>query len=95
MVNVELPGEAGRGEAILDAQFAARAVAIGINRGLRHAQLAGDLFGRQVLVDEAQAVAFALREQPHRICDDLNSCAHDSPSKPRLRALVYFNACII
>jgi len=44
MVKVELAGEAGGGIPIVHAQLAARAVAIGVDRGLGHAKLAGDLF---------------------------------------------------
>jgi hypothetical protein len=42
-LQVELAREAGGGVAVLDAQLAPRAVAIGVDRGLGHAQLAGDL----------------------------------------------------
>ena len=76
MVNVELPGEARGGVAVLDAELAARAVAIGIHRGLGHAELAGDLLGRQVLIDQAQAIALTRREQPHRVFGDNVPCAH-------------------
>ena len=62
MVNVELAGEPGGGVAVLDAELAARAVAIGVHRCLGHAKLAGDLLGRQVLVDQAQAFALSRRE---------------------------------
>ena len=43
MVNVELAGEARGGVAILDAEFAPRAVAVGVDRSLGHAEFAGDL----------------------------------------------------
>jgi hypothetical protein len=42
-VSVELPRQARRGIAILDAQLAAGAVAIGVDGSLRHAEFAGDL----------------------------------------------------
>jgi hypothetical protein len=42
-VGVQLARQARGGEAILHTQLAARAVAIGVDGGLRHAQLAGDL----------------------------------------------------
>jgi hypothetical protein len=45
MVNVELTGEPGGGVAILDAELAARAVAIGVDGSLRHTELARDLLG--------------------------------------------------
>jgi hypothetical protein len=67
MVNVELPGEPGGGVAILDAELAPGAVAIGVHGSLGHAKFAGDLLRGQMLVHQAQAFAFARREQPHRI----------------------------
>jgi hypothetical protein len=45
MVNVELAGEAGRRVAIVDAELAPGAVAIGVHRRLGHPKLAGDLLG--------------------------------------------------
>lgn len=62
---VEGAGQTGRGVAILDAELAARAVAIGVHRGLGHAELAGDLLGRKMLIDQPQAFALTRREQPH------------------------------
>src|SRR6185312_9172205 len=76
MVNVELPGEARGGVAVLDAELAARAVAVGVHRGLGHAELAGDLFGRQVLIDQPQAIALTWCEQSHRVFGDDVPCAH-------------------
>lgn len=92
MVNVELPGEAGGGVTVLDAELAAGAIAVGVHRGLGHAELAGDLLGGQVLVDEPQTLALARCEQPHRIFGDDISCDHSASSKRRLGARVYFNA---
>jgi hypothetical protein len=43
--SVELARHPRGGVAILDAQLAARPVAIGVDRGLRHAEFAGDLLG--------------------------------------------------
>jgi hypothetical protein len=80
MVNVELAGQARGGVAILDPQLAPRAVAIGVHRGLGHAQFAGDLFGRQVLVHQPQAFALARRQQPHRIFGNYAPCAHGDAS---------------
>jgi hypothetical protein len=80
MVNIEPPGEAGGGVAILDAELAAGAVAIGVHRGLGHAQFAGDLLRRKVLIDEPQAFAFARREQPHRIFGNDVACSHGEAS---------------
>lgn len=80
MVNVELTGEAGGGVAILDAELAAGAIAVGVHRGLRHPELAGDLLRRQVLVDEAQAFALARGQQPDGILGDDVSCDHNASS---------------
>ena len=80
MVNVELSGEARSGVAILDAQLAAGAVAIGVDGSLRHAEFAGDLLGRQVLIHQPQAFTFARREQPHRIFGDDVACGHVAAS---------------
>ena len=99
MVNVgpdiQLPGDPRRGVAILDAEFAAGAVAIGVDRSLRHAELTGDLLRRKMLIDKAQAFALADCEQPHGIFDDVDTCAHAASSKRRLWAAVYFKAKIV
>ncbi|MDB5496915.1 MAG: hypothetical protein JWP28_946 [Phenylobacterium sp.] len=76
MVNVELAGELGGGVAVLDAKLAARAVAVGVDRSLGHAEFAGDLLRRQVLIDQPQALAFSRGEQTHRIFGDNVPCAH-------------------
>ena len=80
MVNVELAGEPGGGVAILDAELAARAVAVGVHRGLGHAEFAGDLLRRKMLIDEPQAFALARRKQPHRIFGNDVPCAHSVSS---------------
>jgi hypothetical protein len=80
MVNVELPGEAGGGVAVLDAKLAARAVAVGVHRGLGHAEFSGDLLRRQVLIDQPQAFTLARREQPYRIFGNDVACAHSDSS---------------
>jgi len=80
MVNVELPGETRRGIAVVDAQLAAGAIAIGVHRGLRHAQLAGDLLGRKVLVHQAQAFALTRREEADWIVPQFGPCAHNESS---------------
>jgi hypothetical protein len=76
MVNVELPGQPGGGVAVLHPQFAARAVAIGVHRRLGHAEFAGDLLRRQMLIDQPQAFALTRGEQPHRVINDDVACAH-------------------
>jgi hypothetical protein len=80
MVNVELAGETRGGVAVLDAELAPRAVAVGVHRGLGHAQFAGDLLRRQMLVHEAQAFALAGREQPHGILGNDDTCDHSAIS---------------
>jgi hypothetical protein len=45
MVNIELARQASGGVAVVDAELLARAVAVGVHRGLGHPQLAGDLLG--------------------------------------------------
>lgn len=92
MVNVKAARQAGGGVAILDAQLAAGAVAIGIHRGLGHAQFAGDLLGRQVLIDEPQTFALARSQQVHVIVVDVIAGAHQATSKRRLLPRVYFKA---
>ena len=92
--DVELARQSRGGVAILDAQLAPRAVAIGVDRGLRHAELAGNLLRRKMLIDEAQTLAFAGGEQPHGIIDDVVACAHYANSKRRLGPPVYFKAKI-
>jgi len=61
------PQQAGGLVAIADAQLAPSPVAVGVDRGLGHAELARDLLGAQVLVDQAQALALALRQQLDRM----------------------------
>jgi hypothetical protein len=74
--SVELPGEARGGVAVLHAQLAPGAVAIGVDGSLRHAEFAGDLLGRQMLIDQPQAFTLARREQAHRIFGDDVACTH-------------------
>ena len=80
MVNVELAGEPGRGIAVLDAQLAPRAVAVGVHRGFGHAKFARDLLGRQVLIDQPQAFALAGCEQTHRIFRNDDARDHSASS---------------
>ena len=85
MVNGDLAVEGARqscgGVAILHAQLAAGAIAIGVDGGLRHAQLARNLLGRQLLIDQAQAYTLARREQAYRIFGDDVTCSHKANSK--------------
>ena len=80
MVNVEPAGEAGGGIAVLDAELTTGAVAVGVHRSLGHAKFAGDLLRRQMLVYQAQAFAFARREQAHRIFGNDDTCDHSASS---------------
>ena len=77
MVNVELAGEAGGGISVVHAELAPGAVAVGVDRGFGHAELAGDLFGGQVLIDQPQAFALAGRKKRRWIVGDIRSCAHN------------------
>jgi hypothetical protein len=53
---VEFAQDAGGLEAVVDAELAARAVAVGVDGRLRHAEFAGDLLGAEMLVDQPQAI---------------------------------------
>jgi hypothetical protein len=46
--------------AVADAELLAGAVAVGVDRGLGHAKLTGDLLGAEMLVDQTQAFPLAL-----------------------------------
>ena len=91
-VDIELARETRRGEAILDAKLAPRAIAIGVDGGLRHAELTGDLLRRQMLIHQPQAIALAKGEQSHGVFDDFVPHAHCVRIKRRLGLRVYFNA---
>ena len=72
--------QAGRLVTVVHAEFPARAVAIGVDRRFRHAELACDLLRTEMLVHEAQAFAFALREQLHRVLRDDRTRRHGALS---------------
>jgi len=80
MVNIELSGDPGGGVAVLDAELAPGAVAVGVHGSLGHAKFAGDLLRGEMLVHQAQAFAFARREQPHGIFGDDVACDHSNAS---------------
>jgi hypothetical protein len=65
--------------AIVYAELAPRPVAIGVDRGLGHAKLTGDLLGRKMLIDKTQAFTLARRKKAGWIVNGIRSCAH-SPS---------------
>ena len=89
MVNVVPPQQTGRFVPVAHAEFASGAVAIGVHGCLRHAELAGDLLGAQVLVHEAQAFTFALRQQLDGASHGVRPCGHGPSSKRRLFQFVY------
>jgi hypothetical protein len=62
--------------AVVDAKFATGAVAVGVDRRLGHAELAGDFLRAEMLVDEAQAFAFALGQQLDRITRKVRTRRH-------------------
>ena len=80
MVNVVAAQQAGGLVAVVHAELAARAVAVGVHRGLGHPELAGDLLGAEVLVDEPQALPFALRQQLDGVGVRLGPNSHANPS---------------
>jgi hypothetical protein len=78
MVNIELASETGGAVAILDAELAPRAVAIGVDRRLGHPKLPGDLLRGQMLIDQPQAFALTRRKKRGWIVRDIRSCAHNA-----------------
>ena len=88
-----VPQQTGCGVAVGDAQFPARAVAIGIDGILRHPQLARDLLGAEMPVDETEAFPFAQGQKLDRGHPVLRGARHvRGSSKPRLSRRVYFCA---
>jgi hypothetical protein len=92
MVNMETPDQTGGGVTIVDAQLAASPVAVGVDRGLGHAKFAGDLLGRQVLVDQPQAFPFPGGEQADRIGGCSRARSHLRQYKRRRALYVQFYA---
>jgi hypothetical protein len=92
---IELAQEARGLEPVDDAQLAPRAVAIGVDRGLRHAEFAGDLFGAEMLIDQPQAITLTRCQHVDSVRDisqrPLQSVRH---SKRRLSRHVYLDARI-
>jgi hypothetical protein len=91
MVNVELAQQAGGGVAVVHAELLAGAVAVGVDRGLGHAELARDLFRRQMLIDEAQALALSGREQSDGVRRGVRARSHDLATKRRAARAVQFS----
>ena len=71
---------AGRGVAVVDPELAAGAVAIGVDRGLRHAELTCDLFGAEVLVHETQAFPLASGQQLYPVAGQVVGFPHKTHS---------------
>jgi len=67
MVKIDRPDQPGGGVAVVHPELAPGAVAVGVDRGLGHAELTGDLLRRKVLIDQVQAFALSGREQADRI----------------------------
>ena len=92
---VEFAQDAGGLEAVVDAQLAPGAVAIGVDRRLGHAELAGDLLGAEMLVDQPQAITLTRCQHVDSVRDigqrPLQSGRH---SKRRLSRRVYLDARI-
>ena len=78
-VGVERAGQPRGSVAVLDAELAPRPVAVGVDRGLGHAQFARDLLRGKVLVDQPQAFALTLGEQAHEVVRTVVSRVHARP----------------
>ena len=89
MVNVVAAQQAGGLVPVVHAELAPGPVAVGVDGGLRHAQLSGDLLGAEVLVDEPQALPFALRQQLDRMGSGVGPNGHARCSKRPLLRFVY------
>lgn len=76
--------------AVVDAKLPARAVAIGVDRGLRHPQFARDLLGAQVPVDQPQALPFPGGEKRHWINVSVKGFPHSVSSKRCIATLAHF-----
>ena len=57
--------QAGGVVAVADAELGAGAIAIGVDRGLGHAELSGDLLGAEMPIDQAQAFPLPPRQKFH------------------------------
>ena len=62
--------------AVLDAQALARLVEMGVDGVLGDAELAADLLGAQMVMDQPQALAFARRQQLDGLGGRLSQLAH-------------------
>jgi len=64
------------GVAVRNPQLAAGAVAIGVDRRLRHAELSRDLLGAQVPIDKPQTLALSGGQKLDRVHAAVCRCAH-------------------
>jgi hypothetical protein len=87
---VSVGEHAGRGVAIAHAQLASGAVAIGVDRGLGHAKLTGDLLGAEVSIHQPQAFPLTRRQKFDATIGHSLSCPHRVNSKRLIGAVVYF-----
>lgn len=70
-------GEAPRGlVAVTRAQLLPRAVAIGVHRGLGHAEFSRDLLRTQVPIDQPQAVPLPLSQPFDKVLTHIPRLAH-------------------
>jgi hypothetical protein len=72
--------QAGRLVAVGHAELAARPVAVGVDGGLRHPELAGDLLRAEMLVDQPQALALTRGEELDRVFADGRTVRHGRSS---------------
>ena len=92
--NRVMVGQGARGAvAVAYAQLSPGAVAIGVDRGLGHAKLPGDLFGTEMTVDKPQAIPLPGSEKPDKVLDRLLRRAHkvnrlDTRARTSLLAMV-------
>jgi hypothetical protein len=66
--------------AVGDAELAARTVAVGVDGGLRHPELAGDLLRAEMLVDQPQAFSLTGSEELDRVFADSRTVRHGQSS---------------
>lgn len=73
--------------AVADPQLAASAVAIGVDGGLGHPQLAGDLLGAEMTVHQAQALPLPRGQK-------FNLIGHDPSSQMESATTRYAGPCV-
>jgi hypothetical protein len=75
----------GRLEAVFHLQPLQRAPQVGVHRVAGDAELAGDLLGIEVLVDESQALALPGAEEFDPSFRDVDACVHAVKVNPSVR----------